>query len=318
MSKTWILTDGALGNVKQCLALCHYLDEEPICYSEKAPRPWRWLGPRGAAAGVRTLPDKLRQATALQRPDLVISAGRQGALFSRVLQGRIHPSPYRIHVLNPRVSPSLFDLVIAPRHDRLSGPNVVETLGSLNNIDDQTLLQARGQWSDRLGSLAGPCQLVLIGGSTRAYQITAAAVEALAKAAMAYQQTHGGSILVSLAPRSTRDIQRSVEKHLAPLTSDIWMGEPENPYLGYLAYADRILVTPDSINMVSEACAVGVPVHVDFEGITHTRFARFYAALANRNLINSVAAKAPIRPAVSPLRETADVAAEVQRRLAHP
>jgi hypothetical protein len=41
-----------------------------------------------------------------------------------------------------------------------------------------------------------------------------------------------------------------------------WNGadDGENPYRGYLAAADRIVVTPDSVNMLSEACATGKPV----------------------------------------------------------
>lgn len=308
------MTDGALGNVKQCLALCHYLQEEPICYSEKAPRPWRWLGPRGVLGGTRALPDKVRQAIALQQPELLVSAGRQGALFSRVLQSCWNPSPTRIHILNPRISPAHFDLVITPQHDQLAGPNVIETVGSLNNVDDESLQRARSQWSDRLGSLPRPVQVILIGGSTRTYRITPAAVAAIASSARQHREQHGGSVLVSMAPRSTPDIHASVETHLASLASDMWAGEPDNPYLGYLAYADRILVTPDSINMVSEACAVGVPVVVDFENVTHARFARFYATLASRGLISSGSVSSADL-SDKPLRETEKVAAEVRRRL---
>lgn len=308
------MTDGALGNVKQCLALCHYLQEDPICYSEKAPRPWRWLGPHSTLGGIRALPDKLRQAMALQQPDLLVSAGRQGALFSRVLRSCWNPSPVRIHILNPRISPAHFDLVIAPQHDQLTGPNVIETVGSLNDVDDSSLQRARSQWAERLGSLPRPIQVILIGGSTRAYQITPAAVEAIASTALRHRERHGGSVLVSLAPRSTPDIHRSVETHLASIASDMWAGEPDNPYQGYLAYADRIIVTPDSINMVSEACAVGVPVVVDFESVTHTRFARFYAALATRGLITS-GDESSTKLTDTPLRETENVAAEVRQHL---
>jgi len=41
-----------------------------------------------------------------------------------------------------------------------------------------------------------------------------------------------------------------------------WHGEQDgaNPYPGFLAWADRIVVTPDSANMLAEACATAVPV----------------------------------------------------------
>ena len=38
--------------------------------------------------------------------------------------------------------------------------------------------------------------------------------------------------------------------------------DADNPYLGYLAMADEIIVTADSISMLSEAYATGKPVHM--------------------------------------------------------
>ena len=38
--------------------------------------------------------------------------------------------------------------------------------------------------------------------------------------------------------------------------------DPDNPYLGFLALADRIVVTSDSMSMLVEATATGKPVFV--------------------------------------------------------
>ena len=42
----------------------------------------------------------------------------------------------------------------------------------------------------------------------------------------------------------------------------VWDGGGDNPYLALLADADAIFVTPDSVNMASEAAATGRPVYV--------------------------------------------------------
>ena len=52
----------------------------------------------------------------------------------------------------------------------------------------------------------------------------------------------------------------------------------ENPYMGYLACADRIILTGDSVSMCSEACGTGSPVLI-FEGnewltAKHLRFTK--------------------------------------------
>jgi hypothetical protein len=38
--------------------------------------------------------------------------------------------------------------------------------------------------------------------------------------------------------------------------------DPDNPYLGFLALADEVIVTADSISMLAEAHATGRPVHM--------------------------------------------------------
>ena len=39
-------------------------------------------------------------------------------------------------------------------------------------------------------------------------------------------------------------------------------GTGDNPYFGMLALADAFIVTCDSINLATEACSTGKPVHV--------------------------------------------------------
>ena len=65
---------------------------------------------------------------------------------------------------------------------------------------------------------------------------------------------------------------------------DFWNGTGANPYFGMLGLADCIVVTGDSVNMVSEACATGKPVHVfQLEGGSR-KFFSFHAAFVAHGL----------------------------------
>src|SRR5690606_36242515 len=85
------------------------------------------------------------------------------------------------------------------------------------------------------------------------------------------------------------------------------------PYPGLLAWADRIVCTPDSVNMVSEACATRAPVFVFDPQRTQGRPRRFLDALLARGRIRPVD-DALARFDCEPLRETARIAAEVRER----
>src|SRR5690606_6955264 len=115
--------------------------------------------------------------------------------------------------------------------------------------------------------------------------------------------------------RTPAGFAEQLRKRLAGYESLVWTGPRDgaNPYPGLLAHADRIVCTGDSVNMLSEACATAVPVHV--AGIERIRG-------RPRRYIESLLGSGRARPlgermdgyAVTPLRETAWVAAEVERR----
>jgi mitochondrial fission protein ELM1 len=86
----------------------------------------------------------------------------------------------------------------------------------------------------------------------------------------------------------------------------------ENPYAGFLAYADRVVVTPDSVNMLSEACATGKPVSSYVRYPLHGKLALFHQALEDTGLLQPLGQS--LDPNVAPLREAAKVAAAIGAR----
>src|SRR3546814_9290061 len=62
--------------------------------------------------------------------------------------------------------------------------------------------------------------------------------------------------------RTGRRNEEILRRGRAGLPAEIWDGDGENPYFGILALADHVVVTGDSVNMVSEAASTGKPVHV--------------------------------------------------------
>ena len=57
--------------------------------------------------------------------------------------------------------------------------------------------------------------------------------------------------------------------------------------MGLLAWSDHILVTADSINMVTEACGAGKPVYVASPHLCYRRFASFHQAMIERGRTRS-------------------------------
>jgi mitochondrial fission protein ELM1 len=126
----------------------------------------------------------------------------------------------------------------------------------------------------------------------------------------------GGSVLATASRRTPDTARGLLRAALGKFPGVVWCDERDgaNPYAGLLGWADRIVCTADSVNMLSEAAATNVPVFVaglDALGGRPRRFADSLLAVGRVRACDDVLA--PF--AVTPLRETARVAAEVRGRL---
>ena len=125
-----------------------------------------------------------------------------------------------------------------------------------------------------------------------------------------------GSFLVSTSRRTPRATVERLRADFARWPGVFWADERDggNPYPGLLAWADRIVVTPDSVNMLSEAAATGVPVYTLRARPLRGKLAELHAALAAGGHLLDLDRQPP-RPRTPALRETAAVAARVRARL---
>lgn len=310
----WTLSDGRAGNVRQAQALTAALGLSAREWTLSARAPWRWAAPRRLPLAAGAFGTGF--ANALERPPaLAIGCGRQAALATRLLRGA---GARTVQILDPRIATRHWDLVIAPAHDGLRGGNVIELLGSLHPIDDLWLARARSDFAT-IGQLPRPLTTVLVGGASAHAAFDAASVDALAAGLVALHRRDGGSLLVTTSRRTPRAAiarLRTLVAGLPGLPGLLWSGDGDgaNPYAGLLGWADRIVCTADSVNMLSEACATNVPVFVIGADRLGGRPRRFVEALLARGRVRAFD-EAMLPFAVTALRETARVAAEVRTRL---
>jgi mitochondrial fission protein ELM1 len=305
----WVLHDGAAGNRRQALALAAAMALPIREWNLQPNRLARWLAPRqvpGAGFG-REFAQALRQAP----PSLAIGCGRLAALATR--QARAAGAQV-VQILAPRLPTRHWDVVVAPRHDRLHAANVVPTLGSLHPVDEAWLAQAREQWRELL-ALPGPRTAVLLGGPTAATPFDRIALEALCTRLEAMRLHEGGSLLLCGSRRTPADWVAAVRARFGG-SARLWFDarDGENFYPGALACADRIVATPDSVNMLSEACATSLPVYLADPACATGRVGDYVQALLACGRVRAQQRELEAF-AAQPLRETPRVAAAVRARL---
>ena len=89
-----------------------------------------------------------------------------------------------------------------------------------------------------------------------------------------------------------------------PLGGYVWDGNGDNPYFGMLALADAIVVTVDSVSMISEAVATAAPVMLATLPGRSRRNGLFTEALLREGRVREFAGRFEMWP-VAPLDDTA-------------
>ncbi|MEG3193321.1 mitochondrial fission ELM1 family protein [Lysobacter sp. D1-1-M9] len=312
----WTVTDGHAGNSRQATALADALALQSRGMSVHAqtlqPRaPWRWLAPRRMPGAAHAFGDGFADALS-DPPALAIGCGRQAALATRLLRAR---GAKAVQILDPRVSTRHWDLVIAPEHDALSGPNVLTLLGSLHPVDDLWLAAARRDFA-ALAKLPQPRTALLLGGASTHAAFDTALFGQIAAQIGAAVAREGGSVLATTSRRTPEAVKARLRERFIGIPGVVWTGSEggENPYPGLLGWADRIVCTADSVNMLSEACATDAPVFAAGIERVRGRPKRFLESLLSRDRLRPLDGVLADYPVV-PLRETARIAEEVKARL---
>jgi mitochondrial fission protein ELM1 len=191
-------------------------------------------------------------------PGLAIACGGAG---SRVVAALRRPGMRAVTIQDPRMALEKFDLVFAARHDGIGGPNVFVTRTALHRVTPERLRSEAERWRGVFAALARPFVAVLLGGSNGRYRFGAGEARALA-GQLAAVIREGAGVAITPSRRTGAEAVGILREALAPLGAWVWDGQGENPYFGMLGLADAVIVTADSVSMVSEAVATSAPVYL--------------------------------------------------------
>ena len=267
----WALTDDRPGNNAQVLGVTDALTAAvawPV--EEKALRYTGWA----------RLPNILRRATlagvtddtpallAPPWPDVAVAAGRRAVPVARWIKRQSGGKTRLAQIMFPgRVGAKDFDVIAVPEHDSKprvqTWPNVVTMTGAPTRITPGLLAQEIVRWKDRFDSLPRPLIAVVVGGATRRRPFPRARAFDLGLRVAELAKESGGSILLTTSRRTGRTAELALMQVIPePRHVHVWQPDGENPYLGFLALADAIVVTGDSVTMCAEACATDAPVYI--------------------------------------------------------
>jgi mitochondrial fission protein ELM1 len=199
--------------------------------------------------------------------DIVISCG--SALAEINLWMKRENLAKSMVVMNPTYLTKQFDAVIVPRHDRLAeSENIFETDGALSTLDMAEMNRRGAELKEQLGfGQNKKCLGLLVGGDTPRLKFDEPLFEALMNEVRRVALLSGAVVLAT----SSRRTPAWADKRLKELFSDsklcpmrVIANEVNRPgaVAGILGLSDVILVSGESMSMISEAVSSGKPVVV--------------------------------------------------------
>lgn len=315
----WVLCDDRPGNANQALGVSEALG-------------WPFVQKKIAYTALGALPNLLRGSTLIgvdgasreglapPWPDVVVAAGRRTAPVARWIKKQTGGRTYLCHVMWPGGAGSGdFDLIAVPTHDELLGThtNVLRVTGAPHRVTDARLALEGMKWKPRFKDLGKPRIAVVVGGSTKNRTFTAAMARDLGEKVAALVQATGGALMVTTSRRTGAEAEEALLSALPEPDILYRWGDDggDNPYFGMLACADAVVVTGDSVSMVSEACASQAPVYIFApDALISPKHARLHVHLYALGLAEPLTGQ--FRPWTHPpLNAATDVAKAVRQAL---
>ena len=161
------------------------------------------------------------------------------------------------------------------------------------------------------GGAARPRVALLVGGKVRAEGMDPATAAGIGARVAGF----AGSVLATTSRRTGPGATAALSAALAGLPHRLfrWGDGGENPYAGFLAWADMVVVTGDSVSMLSEALATAAPVFIADPGGLGPRHLRLHESLIAAGQARPLAV-APAPFGRAPLDESGRVAATILAR----
>ncbi len=264
----WALTAHKPGHTTQVLGLADALGW-PYTTKTLHFRAWTNLHRRltGTHCATRFGVDTTRSDSLTPPwPDLILTAGWRPARVARWIQQQ-SGGRTRLVVLGRKGSRLLHptDVSVACTHFRLPPhPRRIETLAPLTHVSPERLRQGATQWQHLVQDAPHPWIMLLVGGATARHQFDPQIARKMGADIRAFAARVNGTVFATTSRRTGQAATEALREELGP-SHFMYAWQPDqqaNPYMGYLALADVLIVTGESESMLAEAAATDIPLYI--------------------------------------------------------
>ena len=195
--------------------------------------------------------------------DIVISCGSSVAAVNFVIANENQAKS--VVLMRPgRLSAKMFDLVVMPRHDRPpQRDNIIQTSGALNLIDEEYLEAQKSRLKSQGVNVDTKMVLgLLLGGDTKRFRLEVDLLKAIIPQIKIFLDEHDAQILITTSRRTSPQVESLIKQEFSNYRRCkllVIANEKNIPEAvgGILGLSKIVIVSPESISMISEAASSG-------------------------------------------------------------
>ncbi len=298
----WIITDGKAGDQNPCIGVAQAMGLAYTLKPVSKHKFWDLFAPH--VLNPQQNPLTKGSAFAPPFPDIIIASGRRAVAVMREIK-RLSPPTFCVFLKDPYTHNSGADVIWQPLHDTHVQPNALQSLLSPHHLHIQ-----HASTLQEIKTLS-----ILVGGNSR-HTTWAPRDSTQFMALLRHHAAHPDVHLrITTSRRTPEALQHALLTLCEGMEHSCWVpdcGLP-NPYVELLTQADALIVTADSINMLSEALAVGVPVYCFAPSMKAGRVRNSVAQLMAAGLVQPLTNALNFTPQ-TPLNVTPALALEIATR----
>ena len=173
-------------------------------------------------------------------------------------------------------------MVITPKHDNCKGSNIIETQGALTKINLKYIKNVNK--TKKPSILKQNFITVLIGGNSRHHKITNAILNQMISKLNLIQKQNKIKVFILFSRRTNKNDFLYLKKNLFNKNFIFILPNSKKiSYLNAISFAKAIIVTSDSVSMVTEACSTGKPTYIIDIPTKSKKFSLFIKNLIDLN-----------------------------------
>ena len=280
--KGLLLTEGMHGMISQVEGLAKALELEFIHEKIELNNFWKLIPPKITPVKSFVFKNDINE-----KFNIVISCGRKSVIPSIYLKNKFKNKIMNIHIQDPKVSFKNFDYIVVPEHDGLDGKNVLKSKGAIHYLRNEELNENINYLKPQINK--EKIVSLIVGGPNKYYDYNDYIIQEIFLKISKNFLKEGYQLIFIPSMRTPKKII-DLAKNYFDNDQIIITNVDKKAYLSSLKLSDHIVVTCDSISMISEAAMTGKPIYVAqmTPNRKNYRFKKFFRLFKSLNIIRDL------------------------------